>query len=171
MIMETLKAISTRRSIRKFNSHEIPENLVEKILLAGMQAPSARNCQPWHFIVVTDRKLLDKIPLIHPYAEMMYQATLAILVCGDLNLEKSVEYCAINCSAATQNILLAAHDLGLGAVWLGVYPREERAEGLKKLFNISDDIVPISLIACGYPAEILSAEDRFKKDRIHQTQW
>ena len=169
--METLKAISTRRSIREFTSQQVSDDLIEILLRSGMQAPSARNFQPWHFVVVNDRHLLDKIPLVHPYAEMMYQATLAILVCGDLYLEKSVEYCAINCSAATQNILLAAHDLGLGAVWLGVYPREERTEGLKKLFKIPDDIVPISLIACGYPAEKLVAEDRYKKDRIHQNQW
>ena len=169
--METLRAISTRRSIRQFTSQKVSNELIEKLIRAGMQAPSARNFQPWHFVVTGERKMLDKIPLVHPYAEMMYQATLAILVCGDLNLEKSVEYCAINCSAATQNILLAAHDLGLGAVWLGVYPREERTEGLKILFNIPDDIVPISLIACGYPAEELSAEDRYKKERIHQNQW
>lgn len=169
--METLKAISTRRSIRQFTSQEISEDLVEKILRAGMQAPSARNYQPWHFTVITDRKLLDKIPQVHPYAKMMYQATLAILVCGDLKLEKSVEYCAINCSAATQNILLAAHDLGLGAVWLGVYPREERIKGLAKVFNLPDHIVPISLIACGYPAEKIDAEDRFKKERVHRNEW
>ena len=136
-----------------------------------MQAPSARNFQPWQFIVTTERNILDKIPKVHPYAEMMYQATLAILVCGDLNLEKSVEYCAVNCSAATQNILLAAHDCGLGAVWLGVYPREERIAGLKKLFNIPDDIIPISLIACGYPDEEFESEDRFKRERIHKNHW
>ena len=169
--METLKAISTRRSIRKFTSQQIPEDLIDKMLGAGMQAPSARNYQPWHFVAANERKILDKIPLIHPYAEMMYQATLAILVCGDLKLEKSVEYCAINCSAATQNILLTAHDLGLGAVWLGVYPRQERSEGIKKLFGIPQDIVPISLIACGYPAEDLPVEDRFKKDRVHINRW
>jgi len=169
--METLKAISTRHSIRKFTSQKVSEELIETILRAGMQAPSARNFQPWQFILTTDRKILDKIPKVHPYAEMMYQATLAILVCGDLNLEKSVEYCAVNCSAATQNMLLAAHDCGLGAVWLGIYPREERIIGLKNLFNIPDDIIPISLIACGYGDEELATEDRFKQNRIHKNKW
>ncbi len=169
--MDTIKAITTRQSVRQFTSQQVTDELIEKLLRAGMQAPSARNFQPWHFVVATERKILDKIPLIHPYAEMMYQAALSILVCGDLSLEASVEYCALNCSAATQNILLAAHDSGLGAVWLGVYPREERIEGLRKLFSIPDDIVPISLIACGYPAEELKTEDRFKKKRIHQNQW
>jgi len=169
--METLKAISTRHSIRKFTSQKVSEELIETILRAGMQAPSARNFQLWQFILTTDRKILDKIPKVHPYAEMMYQATLAILVCGDLNLEKSVEYCAVNCSAATQNMLLAAHDCGLGAVWLGIYPREERIIGLKNLFNIPDDIIPISLIACGYADEELATEDRFKQNRIHKNKW
>ena len=170
-IMETLKAISTRRSIRKFLSQQVSEDLIESILQAGMQAPSARNYQPWQFIVTTEREILDKIPKVHPYAEMMYQATLAILVCGDLKLEKSIEYCALNCAAATQNMLLAAHDLGLGAVWLGVYPREERMAGLKNLFILPDHIIPISLISCGYPAEDIAPEDRFKPQRIHQNQW
>jgi nitroreductase len=169
--METLKAIKTRRSIRKFTSHYISDDMIEKLLRAAMQAPSARNTQSWQFVVTTERKILDKIPLIHPYADMMYQATLAILVCGDLSLEKSVEYCVVNCSAATQNILLAAHDLGLGAVWLGVYPRDERSVGLRKLFQIPHDIVPVSLIACGYPAEKIAAEDRYKLDRIHRDCW
>jgi len=169
--METLKAISTRRSIRKFTSQQVSDDFIKTILKAGMQAPSARNFQPWQFVITTERSILDKIPKVHPYAEMMYQATLAILICGDLSLEKSVEYCAINCSAATQNMLLAAHDLGLGAVWLGVYPREERMAGLKKLFAIPDGIVPVSLIACGYAAEELAVEDRFKEERIHKNQW
>ena len=169
--METIKAISTRCSIRKFSSQQVSEELIEIILRAGMQAPSARNYQPWQFVTTTERNILDKIPKVHPYAEMMYQATLSILVCGDLGIEKSVGYCAINCSAATQNMLLAAHDLGLGAVWLGVCPREERIAAMKKLFNIPDGILPISLIACGYPAEEIASEDRFKPERVHENQW
>jgi len=165
--METLQAIKTRRSIRKFTSQKIPADKIEELLRAGMQAPSARNYQPWHFVISMKREILDHISNVHPYAEMMKQATLAILVCGDLTLEKSDEYNAVDCSAATQNILLAAHDLGLGAVWLGVYPRKERMENLIKLFKLPDHIVPISLIACGYPAETIPSEDRFKQDRIH----
>jgi nitroreductase len=104
---------------------------------------------------------------MHPYADMIYQASFAILVCGDLKLEKIVEYIVQDCSAATQNILLSAHALGLGAVWLGVYPREERTEGLKKLFYIPKHIIPVSLISCGYPAEKIPPEIRYNQTRIH----
>lgn len=169
--METLKAITTRRSIRQFKSQQVSEEKIEILLKAAMQAPSARNYQPWQFIITSERKILDKIPLVHPYAEMTYQATLAILVCGDLSLEKSVEYCVLDCAAATQNILLTAHDLSLGAVWLGVYPRKKRTESLRKLFNVPEMVVPISLIACGFPAETIEAVDRFRPDRIHYNKW
>lgn len=169
--METLQAILTRRSIRKFTNKKIDEEKVTKLLEAAMYAPSARNTQPWHFVVINNRKLLDQIPQLHPYAEMCYEATLAILVCGDLNLEKMEGYIAINCAAATQNILLAAHDLGLGAVWLGVYPRRERMEALSKFFNIPQHIIPISLVAIGYPAESIKKPERFKPERIHYNKW
>lgn len=169
--METLQAILTRRSIRKFINKEIAEEYVIKLLEAAMYAPSARNTQPWHFIVISDRKLLDQIPHLHPYADMCYEAPLAIMVCGDLNLEKMEGYIAINCAAATQNILLVAHDLGLGAVWLGVYPRKERMEALSKFFNIPQNIIPVSLIAIGYPAESKTKPERFKPERIHYNKW
>lgn len=169
--METLQAILTRRSIRKFENKQIAEELIIKLLEAAMYAPSARNTQPWHFIVINERKKLDEIPKLHPYADMCYEAPLAILVCGDLNLEKMEGYIAINCAAATQNLLLAAHDLGLGAVWLGVYPRKERMEKLSKFFGIPDYIIPVSLVAVGYPAEKKEKPERFRPERIHYNYW
>ncbi|MEG8947932.1 nitroreductase family protein [Rosettibacter firmus] len=169
--METLEAIFTRRSIRKFKNKEIPEELVIKLLQAAMYAPSARNTQPWHFIVINDRKKLNEIPKLHPYAEMCYEATLAIMICGDLDLEITEGYIALNCAAATQNLLLAAHDLGLGAVWLGVYPRKERMEKLSKFFGIPKNIIPVSLVAIGYPDEVKPKPERFKPDRIHYNHW
>lgn len=169
--MEVFEAILSRRSIRKYTSQPVSDEIIKKLLRAGMQAPSARNYQPWHFIITTDREILNKIPTVHPYAEMMYQATLAILVCGDLNAEKKVDYIVEDCSAATQNILLAAHGLGLGAVWLGVYPRKKRSEGMINLFNLPDNIVPISLIACGNPAENISPEDRYDQNKVHINSW
>lgn len=98
---------------------------------------------------------------------MCRQAPLAILVCGDNRIEKIEGYIALNCGAATQNILLCAHDLGLGAVWLGVYPRNERMNPIAKLFNLPENIIPISLVAIGYPAESKEQPDRFKEERIH----
>jgi nitroreductase len=169
--METLEAIHTRQSIRKFTDKNIPEELLTKLLEAAMYAPSARNTQPWHFIVITDRNLLGKIPHVHPYAEMCYDAGAAILVCGDTNIEKLEGYVALNCGAASQNILLAAHDLGLGGVWLGVYPRKERMEPIVKLFNLPPNIIPVSLIALGCPNEKIPRPERFKEERIHLNRW
>jgi nitroreductase len=169
--METLQAIRTRRSIRKFTSRPVPQELITKIVEAAMYAPSARDTQPWHFIIVNRREILDEIPKVPPYAEMVYQAPLCILVCGDNQLERKGKYLTINCAAATQNLLLAAHDLGLGAVWLGVYPRRERMEGLSKLLQLPENILPISLIALGYPDEKVSPPERFKQERLHFNKW
>ena len=169
--METLDAIRTRRSIRKFKSAAVPDELINKLLEAAMYAPSARDTQSWQFVVVTQKDILHKIPRIHPHANMVYEAPLAILVCGDTLLESITEYNAVNCSAATQNLLLAAHDLGLGSVWLGVYPRKERMEPIVQMFDLPENIIPISLVPIGYPDEIHDTPVRFKKSRIHFNRW
>jgi len=169
--METYKAIIERRSIRKFIPDPIEENVLQKLLKAGMYAPSARNTQSWHFILCTERELLNKIPDFHPYAKMCYEAPAAIVVCGDLTIEPSAEYNAINCSAATQNILLAAYELGIGSVWLGVYPRPERLEGITELFRLPPHIIPVSVIVLGYPGEKKEIPERFVKEKIHYNKW
>ena len=169
--METLQAIKTRRSIRKFTSRKISDETIQKILEAAMYAPSARNTQSWHFIVVDDKNILNKLPKLHPNAEMMYEAQMAILVCGDLNMENMIEYNGVNCSAATQNIMLAAHDLGIGGVWLGVYPRRERIEPMIKLFELPEHVIPMTLVALGYPNETFETPERFRQDRIHSNHW
>ena len=165
--METLKAILTRRSIRKFYNQKIAEEQINKLLEAAMYAPSAKNTQPWHFVVIDKKELLERITQIHPFAEMCNEASHAILVCGDRQLEKLEGYIALDCGAATQNILLAAHDLGLGAVWLGVYPRTERIDPISKLFNLPENIIPVSLVAIGIPSEKKDAPQRFNPSRIH----
>ncbi|GAB4302495.1 MAG: nitroreductase family protein [Marinilabiliales bacterium] len=169
--MDTLKAIFERRSIRKYKSTPVEEEKINMLLKAGMYAPSARNQQPWHFIVIDDRKILNDLATIHPYAKMLLEAPLAILVCSDDTLEETKGYQAVDCSAATQNILLAAHDLGLGSVWLGVYPREQRMNDIKNLFALPKHIHPISLIAIGYPDETKEVPDRFHPERIHINKW
>ncbi|MFC2083909.1 nitroreductase family protein [Bacteroidota bacterium] len=169
--MELMDAIITRRSIRKFKNIEVPDNYVDEILKAAMYAPSARNYQPWLFIVINDRGVLNKIPHVHPYAEMVYEAALAILVCGDRKIEKMDEYIAIDCAAATQNLLLSAHNLGLGAVWLGVYPREKRMAGLSDLVKLPENVIPISLVALGYPGEEITAPERYNRDKIYFNTW
>ncbi len=149
----------------------IPRQEVKALLEAGMYAPSARNEQPWHFVVVTERDLLNRLMNAHPYASMLAGAPLAVLVCGDTDLEKSKGYWPVDCSAATQNILLAAHDRGLGSVWLGVYPRDERMEAIRSIFSLPVNIQPFSLIALGYPAEEKETPDRFRPERIHHNGW
>lgn len=169
--METLKAIFTRRSIRKFREQQIDQNDLRAILKAGMFAPSARNQQPWHFLVVTERELLDRLMKAHPYAQMLAEAPMAILVCADTDLEKSKGYWPVDCSAATQNMLLAAHAVGLGSVWLGVYPRTERMEAIRSIFSLRPNIQPFALIAMGFPAEEKETPDRFRPERIHNNCW
>ena len=169
--METFEAIITRRSIRQFTTDPVNDQIRLKLLQAGMQAPSAHNSQPWCFVLIDKRDLLLKIIQFHPYAGMLDHAPLAIAVCGDLRLEKSIEYLALNCAAVTENILLAAHALNLGAVWLGIYPRKERMQALSKLLNLPETVRPITLIAIGKPAEKKSEENRFKPDRIHINNW
>ncbi len=169
--METFEAIITRRSIRKFASDSVDDQIRLKLIKAGMQAPSAHNSQPWCFVLIDKRDLLLKITQFHPYAGMLDHAPLAITVCGDLGLEKNIEYLALNCAAVTENILLAAHALNLGAVWLGIYPRKERIKELSKLLNLPETVCPITLIAIGKPAEKRPAENRFKPDRIHINRW
>jgi len=136
-----------------------------------MYAPSARNEQPWHFIVINNRELMNRIMKVHPYASMLAEANVAILVCGDEKLEKSKGYWPVDCAAATQNLLLAAYSLGLGAVWLGVYPRKERQDGIREIFRLPAHVHPFSLISVGYPAEAKDIPDRFKEERIRWNNW
>ena len=169
--METLEAIYTRRSIRKFTGKPIPDNLIRIILEAGMFAPSARNQQPWHFIVINDKSLKNRLMKAHPYASMLSEAPSAILVCGDTDLELSPGYWPIDCAAATQNILLAAHAHGLGGVWLGVQPRQERKDAIREIFKLPLNIQPFALIALGYPGESKNKPERWKPERVHFNQW
>ena len=169
--MDVLEAIHTRRSIRKHLNRPVPEELIEELLAAAMQAPSARNQQPWQFVVIDDRTMLAKIPEFMPNAAMAAQAPLAILVCGDLGLEKSPGYWVVDCAAAVENMLLAAHALGLGAVWCGVYPREPRMEGLRRLVGLPKNVIAHSLVVLGYPAEQVPPERRFRRERVRHNGW
>lgn len=166
-----MENILKRRSIRQYTSEPVGEEQIEQILRAAMSAPSAGNQQPWHFVVITDRALLDRIPEIHPHARMVAQAPVAVAVCGDLSLEKHDGMWLQDCSAATQNLLLAVQALGLGAVWLGVYPREPRMEGLRRLLRLPKQVVPLALVPIGHPAEEKPPVDRFQPDRVHYNGW
>lgn len=169
--MDALKAIFTRRSIRKYKKGEITEDQIRTMLEAGMSAPSAGNQQPWHFIVIKDREILDKIPEFHPYSKMLEEAGAAIVVCGDLEKQIHEDYWVQDCSAATENILLAAHAVGLGAVWLGVYPREDRVTGVSELLEIPVDILPLCIISIGHPDEEKGPSRKFIESRVHYDRW
>ena len=169
--MDTLEAIRTRRSVRRYEDRPVPEELVQKLLAAAMAAPSARNAQPWQFVVIDDRRMLAEIATINPNAQMARHAPLAILVCGDLSLELSPGYWVVDCAAAVENMLLAAHALGLGAVWTGVYPRQERMDGLRRLVKLPDNVIAHSLVVLGYPAEQPPPRDSYRAERIHRNGW
>lgn len=169
--MDAVKAVLTRRSVRKYLNKKISDKLIHELIIAGISAPSAVNKQPWQFMIIDDHKLIDKIPGFHPNAKMLFNADKAILVCGDLDLEENIGYLIQDCSAATENILIAARAKGLGSCWLGIYPRKERISGLRNLFKIPEHIIPFSLISLGYPAVEQSRVDRYKSSIIHRNKW
>jgi len=167
--MDALDVIFTRRSIRQYTDEPVTEGQVKTLLEAGMNAPSANNRQPWHFIVVDAREKLDAIMDVHPYSAMLSQAPLAVVVCADVT--RSERYWQQDCAAATENILLAARALGLGSVWLGVYPKEDRTEGITGLFNLPEHIRPLCVIAVGHPAEEAGRVDRYDPSKVHRNEW
>lgn len=169
--MDTLEAIHTRRSVRKYTEDPISEEQTREILAAGMTAPSAGNAQPWQFVVVDDPAVLKKVPDLNPYAPMASKAPLGILVCGDLSLEKYPGFWVQDCSAAIQNMLLAARALGLGGVWTGIHPVEQRTESFTKLFNLPDTVIPLGFLVFGHPLVEQKRSDRFREDRIHRNTW
>ena len=169
MAKEMIRAIFARRSIRKYMRKPVSEEDVKTMLEAAMAAPSASNRKPWHFIVVAERQILDNLAKAHPYGKMLLEAPLCIAVCGDKNI--SSQYWVQDCSAAAENLLLAATALGLGAVWLGVHPREERVNPIRKVLNIPENIVPLNLISIGYPAEKKEPRTQYDEKRVHLENW
>ena len=164
--MNTIQAILNRRSIRKYADKSLSKDLILQLLKAGMYAPSARNSRAWQFVVIQNREMLNQLSQLHPYGKMLQEAASAILVCGDRSIEKTEGYLAINCAAATQNILLSAHELGLGSVWLGVYPRQERMNEISEFLQLPGHLMPVSLISLGYPAEQRAFPGRFELEKI-----
>ncbi len=163
--------IRSRRSIRKYTGEEVTDEQVTELLRAAMSAPSAANQQPWRFVAIRSQERRELIPTFHPHASMTPSASVVIAVCGDLRELRIPERWVQDCSAATQNLLLAAHDMGLGAVWLGVYPTEERVEGVRRLLELPDYIMPLSMVAVGHPAEEPLAADRFEPEYVHYDRW
>ena len=169
--MKLMEAVLKRRSIRQFTDRPIAQDDLNTLLRAAMMAPTARNCQEWEFVVVRNKETFKKMMHVHPYAKMLEQADCAIIVCGNTQREHAPGYWMADCSAATQNILLAATSLGIGSVWLGVYPNEERMKGLAALLGLPDYVKPLNIIALGYPAEKKEEVDRFDPAKIHTEKW
>ena len=168
-----LSNIATRASVRQFTNQPIDKSTLESLVRAGMAAPSAVNKQPWAFVVITERSVLDSLQNVHPYANLK-TATAAIVVCGDT--EKALqgyarEYWIQDCSAATQNILLAAHALGLGAVWCGVHPDPKRVSEVSRVLRLPESIIPLNIITMGYPASQPQPKDKWKPENIHYQHW
>lgn len=167
----TLETMRSRRSIREYTGEPITDDDLETLLRAGFCAPTARNLRPWHFIAVRDGNALGGIAEIHPYAKMLPRAGCGIVVCGDRAIQPEDGYLALDCAAAIQNILLAAHALGLGAVWLGVWPRAERVEKLRGVLSIPETILPVGIVAVGHPAEEKLPRDSYDAARVHRDRW
>lgn len=164
-----LDNIATRTSIRDYEARPVEKEKIEKMLRAAMAAPTAMNKQPWHFVVVDQRNVLDALAGTNPYAKMLKKAPLAIVVCG--NTDKMIEgggrdFWIQDASAATENLLLAAHAMGLGAVWTGAYPSEERCISISKVLSLSDNLIPLNMIVVGYPAEHPQPKQKFKEENI-----
>ena len=164
-----LDAILTRTSVRSYEEKFIEKEKIEKLLRAGMAAPSAVNKQPWHFVVVTDRNQLESLSEANPYAAMVAKAPLAIVVCGDMN--KTLEgdaraFWIQDCSAASENILLAAAGMGLGAVWTGTYPSKERCAAVAKVLALPESLIPLNTIVIGYPDKEVHPKDKWNVENV-----
>jgi nitroreductase len=169
--MDALEAIFTRRSIRKFLPKAISREEIEELLQAAMAAPSAGNAQPWLFLVLTDKMKLALIPSIHPYAAMCPESAAVILVCGNPQVERYAGYWPQDCSAAVQNVLLAARAGELGTVWCGVYPAEERMRAFRRMFDLPEQVMPFALVALGHPAQPFGRRDRYDPAKVHWEAW
>jgi nitroreductase len=164
-----VKTILARRSIRKYTSQRVSKDNIKTMLEAAMAAPSASNLKPWHFVVVTNRRTLNKLAKVHPHGKMLSEAPLCIAVCGDLTISES--FWVQDCSAATENLLLAATALRLGSVWLGVYPRQDRVVNIRKVLKLPETVVPLNLVSIGHPAEKKKPRTQYDEQKVHLQHW
>lgn len=171
--MDILTAIHTRRSVRRFLPDPVADDKVRVLLAAAMTAPSAGNGQPWQFVVITEKSLLQRVADINPYAAMAKTAPMGILICGDAHLEKYPDHSlwVQDCSAAMQNLLLAVVDQGLGAVWTGVYPIPDRVAGFREMLRLPEHITPMGFAVIGHTDVEQTHKDRFQEGRVHYNGW
>jgi len=168
-----LDYLFARRSVRAFQAEDVEEDLVRDLLEAAMAAPSAVARDPWEFVVIRDRDIRAKIAEGLPHGKMIAKAPVGIIVCGDLNRahDGQLSYMLQDCSAAIENLLLAASTLGLGACWLGVHPREERITHIRSVLKLPESVIPIAAIAIGWPAESHERRTRYREEAVHRESW
>ena len=169
-----INAIMTRTSVRQYTDEPVTDAQIETLLRAAMAAPTAADARPWAFVVVKERSMLDSIPMHIKQAVPVARSQVAITICGDM--QKAFEgearnYWIEDTSAATENLLLAAHSMGLGAVWCGVYPQSDKVKYLSELLQLPDYIVPMGIVAIGHPAESPEPKDKWDAERVHVNTW
>lgn len=169
--MDVIEAILSRRSIRRFTGEPVSDQELETVLRAGFQAPSAHNTQPWEFVIIKDKSKFERIAKVHPYAKMLPQAEVCIIVCGDNNKQPTTGFLIEDCSASIQNILLAAHGIGLGAVWCGLYPVTHLTKAITEVCLLPNNIIPIGMVVLGHKGEDRKQEDRYKTEKLHYENW
>jgi nitroreductase len=174
-MVEVLKIenLFARRSIRSYTSEAVSDEQLQMLLKAAMAAPSAGNRKPWHFIVVKDEQVKRALNEVHPYAEYLLEAPFGIVICGDpsLSFPDRPDYWIQDVSAATENLWLAATGLGLGAVWCGVYPVNDRVEGFRRILSVPEHVVPFALVCVGHPAEEKPPRTQYDPERVHADRW
>jgi nitroreductase len=163
-----LEVIFARRSIRKYSGEPVNETDVAALLQAGMAAPSASNRKPWHFVAIREKAVLKRLAEAHPYGKMIANAGLGIAVCGDPGVS---DWWVQDCTAATENILIAVSSLGLGGVWLGCHGAPEREQAIRSALGIPSHIGVLSLLSIGYPAEVKEPRTQFDPARVHDNTW
>ena len=173
---ETVMAnILSRKSVRSYTDEAVTRQQLDTLVRVAMAAPTGRDMRPWKFIVIDDKSVMQQLAAQLPKAKMLAEAQAAILVCGDLSIKdkegKPSTNWTFDCSAASENLLLQAEAMGLGAVWTGVYPYEDRTDAIKKVFELPDDIVPFSLIPIGHPKGDPQPKDKYNKENIHYNKY
>ena len=170
-IDDVLTVIHRRKSVRKYLDKPITREQLITLMKAGMAAPSAAEKRPWAFVAVTDRALLDSLSHSSPSSKMVKDAGAAIIVCGDTRKALNSNVWTQDCSAATENILMAAEGIGLGAVWCGIYPEYFKYNHIRRLLGIPMEVIPLSLISIGWPTGAEKPKDKFDPSNIHWNQW
>ncbi len=170
---DALTVIHSRKSVRNFTGQAVSRDDIDKILRAGMAAPTAVGRQPWAFVVVTDRKILDTLKDGLPYAKMLNKAGAAIIVCAipEKAHDKKIEFALIDSTCAGENILLAAEAIGLGAVWTAAYPYKDRMDVVKKTLRIPDDVIPLNVIPIGHPTGADKPKNKYNPENIRWEKW